>query len=88
VSWWKRYAGATPHVVVDLTAVTFLDSHDVDVLVGTRRLASLFAGSVRIICRDPRLLTLVRAADLDVIPDDHPSTDDPGLPHQAAHSHW
>jgi anti-anti-sigma factor len=78
---------AMPHVVVDLSAVTFLDSHGVDVVVGTRRLVGLFDGSVRIVCRDPRLLALLRAAGLDAGLDDHPSTDDQGSPNRGAHGH-
>jgi anti-sigma B factor antagonist len=78
---------ATPHVVVDLSAVTFLDSHGVDVLVGTRRLAELFDGSVRIVCRDRRLLAPLRAADLDASFDDDPVSDDQGPADRGAHGH-
>jgi anti-sigma B factor antagonist len=60
----ERVRRSAPHVVLDLTAVTFLDTHGVEILVGTRRLADLFEGSLRIICRDARLITLLRAANL------------------------
>jgi anti-anti-sigma factor len=69
-----RVRRSAPHVVLDLTAVTFLDAHGVEILVGTRRLATLFEGSLRIICRDPRLITVLRAANLHPSLEDHAPT--------------
>jgi anti-anti-sigma factor len=67
-----RVRRSAPHVVLDLTAVTFL--HGVEILVGTRRLAALLERSPRTICRDPRLITLLRAANLHPSLEDHAPT--------------
>ena len=69
------------HLLVDFDDTTFLDSLGVGALVGARRKAQAFNGSVGIVCSSTRLLNLFKVTQLDRIftitgaVDDHPARD-------------
>jgi anti-sigma B factor antagonist len=62
-------------VVVDLTAVTFLDSTGLGVLVGARNAAVEAGSGLPIACDDGRILKLFRITGLDNVFEIHPSVD-------------
>jgi len=64
------------HVVVDLTATTFLDSTALGALIGGRRRAYAAGGSFAIICANPHLLRLFAITKLDLVFDVIPSRED------------
>lgn len=53
------------HLLVDLDDTTFFDSLAFGALVGARRKAQVFNGSLGIVCSNPRLLGLFRITGLD-----------------------
>lgn len=53
------------HLLVDLDATDFIDSLGFGALVGTRRKAHAFNGSLGIICSEERILRLFRITGLD-----------------------
>lgn len=55
------------HLLVDFDETTFLDSLAVGALIGARRKAQAFNGSVGIVCNRQRLLKLFRVTQLDRI---------------------
>jgi anti-sigma B factor antagonist len=55
------------HLLVDFDDTTFLDSLAVGALIGARRKAQAFNGSVGIICSNERLLKLFNVTQLDRI---------------------
>jgi anti-sigma B factor antagonist len=56
-------AGRT-NLLVDLRAVTFLDSTGLGVLVGAAKAAHGAGGSLRLVCASPRVLRLLRITGL------------------------
>jgi anti-sigma B factor antagonist len=52
-------------LVVDLTAVTFLDSTGLGLLVGAAKRSRNAGGSLRVVCDNPRVLRLLRITGLD-----------------------
>jgi len=52
-------------VVVDLSAVTFLDSTGLGLLVGAAKRARNAGGSLRLVCDNPRVLRVLRITGLD-----------------------
>ena len=55
------------HVLVDFDDTTFIDSLAVGALIGARRKAQAFNGSVGIVCNRERLLKLFHVTQLDRI---------------------
>ena len=55
------------HLLVDFDDTTFLDSLGVGALIGARRKAQAFNGSVGIVCSSTRLLNLFKVTQLDRI---------------------
>lgn len=53
------------HVLIDLDETTFFDSLGFGVLVGIRRKAQAFNGSLGIVCSNPRMLRLFEITALD-----------------------
>jgi anti-sigma B factor antagonist len=53
------------HLVVDLTAVRFIDSSTLGVLVGTRKRVLAAGGTLTLVCRAPRTLRLFELTALD-----------------------
>jgi anti-sigma B factor antagonist len=53
------------HVVLDLDHTTFIDSAGLGALVGARRRAHTFRGSVVIVCRAPRIRRVFEVTRLD-----------------------
>lgn len=56
--------GAT-HVLVDLSAVTFMDSTGLGVLVAARRQARVFRGSFALVAPSPRVARVLSLTGLD-----------------------
>jgi anti-sigma B factor antagonist len=67
------------HLLVDFDDTSFLDSLAVGALIGARRKAQAFNGSVGIVCSNERLLKLFKVTQLDRIftitasVEDHPA---------------
>lgn len=57
-------AAATPVVVIDLTAVSFVDSTALGVLVGSYRRLRDGGGSLRLVVAEPRILKVFEITDL------------------------
>jgi anti-sigma B factor antagonist len=57
-------AGRT-NLLVDLRAVTYVDSTGLGVLVGASKAVHAAGGSLRLVCDNPRLLRLLRITGLD-----------------------
>jgi anti-sigma B factor antagonist len=55
------------HVLVDFDETTFIDSLAVGALIGARRKAQAFNGSVGVVCNRERLLKLFHVTQLDRI---------------------
>lgn len=64
------------HVVVDLSATTFLDSTALGALIGGRRKAYAAGGSFSIVCDNPQLLRLFEVTKLDLVFNVLPTFDD------------
>jgi anti-sigma B factor antagonist len=62
-------------VIVDLTAITFLDSTGLGVLVEARNAAVEVGSALPIACDDGRILKLFRITGLDNVFEIHPSVD-------------
>jgi anti-sigma B factor antagonist len=60
-----RVCGARCRVVVDLTAVTFIDSVGLGVLLEAQRRTRSAGGWMRLVCTDPQVLRVLRLTDLD-----------------------
>lgn len=58
-------------VLVDLGAVTFLDSTGLGVLVGCLRRARVAGGALRVVCADPAMVELFRVTGLTEVLDVH-----------------
>jgi anti-sigma B factor antagonist len=64
------------YVVVDLTAVDFLDSTGLGVLVGRLKLVRNHSGWLRIVCSNDRILRVFRITGLDKVFGIHDSLED------------
>lgn len=53
------------NILVDLRAVTYIDSTGLGVLVGAAKAVHSGGGSLRLVCDSPRLLRLLRITGLD-----------------------
>lgn len=67
-------AGRT-NLLVDLQAVTYLDSTGLGVLVGASKAVQAAGGSLRLVCDNPRLLRLLRITGLDKAFAVHPTVE-------------
>jgi anti-sigma B factor antagonist len=67
-------AGRTS-LLVDLRAVTYLDSTGLGVLVGAAKAAGSQGGSLRLVCDNPRVLRLLRITGLDKALAVHPTVE-------------
>ena len=54
-----------PHVVVDLTQTTFIDSSSLGVLIGAHRRLKLRGGSLIIVCENEPIIKTFRITGLD-----------------------
>jgi anti-sigma B factor antagonist len=63
------------HLVVDLDAVTFMDSTGLDVLVGGLKSARARGGSLQIVCRHARILRVFTMTGLHTLFHIHESLD-------------
>ena len=78
------------HLLVDLDDTSFFDSMGFGALVGARRKAQAFNGSLGIVCSNPRLLRLFEVTALDRVftitrtVQDHPHVVRVGQPDAAA----
>jgi anti-sigma B factor antagonist len=61
------------NLLVDLRAVTYLDSTGLGVLVGAAKAVNAAGGSLRLVCDNPRLLRLLRITGLDKALAVHPT---------------
>jgi anti-sigma B factor antagonist len=71
----RMVSGDAPHVIVDLSGVAFLDSTGLGALIAGRNSARRVGGSLSLVCRQLRLLTLLRATALDDVFAVHPTVD-------------
>lgn len=55
------------HFVVDLNGVSFIDSTGLGVLVGALKRVQAEGGTMRLVCRQPRVLHLLRLTGLDEV---------------------
>jgi len=55
------------HFVVDLNGVTFIDSAGLGVLVGALKRVRAGGGTMRLVCRQPRVLRLLQLTGLDEV---------------------
>jgi anti-sigma B factor antagonist len=63
------------NLLVDLRAVTFLDSTGLGVLVGASKAAQGAGGSLRLVCDSPRVLRLLRITGLSKALAVHPTVE-------------
>ncbi|MFJ1967735.1 STAS domain-containing protein [Streptomyces sp. NPDC087903] len=73
---------AVPRQVLDLTAVTFLDSSGIDVLIHAHRNAAEGGGFVRLAAAGPAVLRPLQIVGVDELIPHHPSLDE-ALAHSA-----
>lgn len=63
------------HLVVDLQAVTYMDSTALGVLVGAAKAVRAAGGALRLVCDNPRVLRLLRITGLDKALAVHPTVE-------------
>lgn len=63
-------------IVVDLTAVRFLDSTGLGVLVGRLKLTRSLGGALRLVSREERVLKVFQITGLDKVFEIHPTLDE------------
>jgi anti-sigma B factor antagonist len=68
--------GGLVHLVIDLSAVTFIDSTGLGVLVGARKRVRDGGGSLRLVCTHHRVLRLLAVTGLAQAMPVHASTDE------------
>jgi anti-sigma B factor antagonist len=68
--------GARSRIVVDLTGVTFIDTTALGALLGALRRTRAADGWIRLVCRNPAVLKVLRMTDLDSVFDIHDSIDE------------
>jgi anti-sigma B factor antagonist len=61
----RSVCGARCRIVVDLTAVTFIDSVGLGVLIEAQRRTRSAGGWMRLVCTDPGVLKVLHLTDLD-----------------------
>jgi len=61
----RSVCGARRRIVVDLTAVTFIDSVGLGVLIEAQRRTRSAGGWMRLVCTNPDVLKVLRLTDLD-----------------------
>jgi anti-sigma B factor antagonist len=61
----RSVCGARRSIVVDLTAVTFIDSVGLGVLIEAHRRTCSAGGWMRLVCTDPEVLKVLHLTDLD-----------------------
>jgi len=66
------------HVVVDLSATTFIDSSSLGVLIGAHRRLKLRGGSLVVVCDNPVIVKTFRITGLDSVFALVPSLDEAG----------
>jgi len=71
----KHLTEGRAHLVVDLSAVTFIDSTGLGVLVGAAKKVT-GAGSVGLVCTEPRVLRLLTVTGLSRVLLVHPTLAD------------
>jgi len=64
------------HLVIDLSAVTFIDSTGLGVMVGARKKVRDACGSLRLVCTDNRVLRLLAVTGLTQVLPVHASADE------------
>lgn len=74
------------HVVVDLSATTFIDSSSLGVLIGAHRRLKLRGGSLVVVCDNPVIVKTFRITGLDGVFSLVPSLDEAGEAPPAAAS--
>jgi anti-sigma B factor antagonist len=67
--------GGARAVIVDLTAVEFLDSSGLGALAAARNHAATTAAALAIVCSNPNLLKLFRITGMDRVLTIHPDLD-------------
>jgi len=67
--------GGTRLVVLDLTAVDFLDSAGLGVVVGGLRRLRAHGGDLVLVCPEPRIRQVFESCDLDRVFDLHPDVE-------------
>lgn len=77
----EQVAAGRTNLLLDLRAVTFLDSTGLGVLVGAAKKARGAGGSLRLVCDNARVLRLLRITGLDKALAVHPTL-------EAALSEW
>jgi anti-sigma B factor antagonist len=61
----RTVCGARRRIILDLTGVTFIDSIGVGVLIEAQRRTSSADGSLRLVCTNPNVLTVLRVSELE-----------------------
>jgi anti-anti-sigma factor len=69
-------ADASGHLVIDLTACTFLDSSAVGVLISTAHTAHAVGGNLSLVASDPGLLRVLEIAAVDTVLPVHRTLDE------------
>lgn len=72
----RQLAGGVTALVVDLTAVGFLDSTTLGVLIGIRNRLIESGGGIELVCPHERLLRIFQITGLDGVFTIHPSLAD------------
>ena len=72
----EEIASGRSQLVVDLDAVSFLDSTGLGVLVGRLKLVRNHSGWLRIVCSNDRILRVFRITGLDKVFGIHPTLDE------------
>jgi anti-sigma B factor antagonist len=72
----EEIAAGRTHLVVDLDAVSFLDSTGLGVLVGRLKVVRNHSGWLRIVCTEDRVLRVFRITGLDAVFGIHESVQD------------
>ena len=62
-----RSTRAAPHVIVDLTETTFIDSSSLGVLIGAHRRLRRLEGSLVIVCSNDAIVKTFRITGLDSV---------------------
>jgi len=66
-------AAGTHRIVLDLSAITFMDSSGLGALLGSQRRARLLEGEIRLAAPSERVVEILRLTNLDRVFDVHPT---------------